>query len=196
MSKPMEHANNSAKQFGGKASDYVAIHDLMDSTKACIADHRHRAATHNSWFIGPGGPLELAFGKVIINSDGNEVSVREIGEQHIVEDFGFIPSLQDWMMSMNYEPWMNNGKGGYPPSLQGFDFETPPNTPQPTSQPQQPLAPSFPPKVAPNPGPLGPRVPQSLVDDAKNMVLDGASRYRDRGSRGGILPSPDEIRID
>lgn len=58
----------------------------------------------------------LETGTNIKNSNGNEVSVRDIAEQHCVEDFkGFIPSLQDYIVSMQLEDWMNNGIG-VPPS--------------------------------------------------------------------------------
>ncbi len=94
----------------------MPIHDFMDSTKNAMPDNRHRFATHNAWFIGVDGPLERAFGKTMTNSDGKTFSVRDIGEQHCLEDFGFIPSLQDWAMSILSEPWMHGA--GKPPSCE------------------------------------------------------------------------------
>lgn len=113
MSKPWIHSKNSAKKFGGLPQDYMEIHNFMDSSKSCIGDNRHRALTHNSWFIGSNGPLERIFGTVIINSDKKEVSVRDIGEQHILEDFGmkYIPTAQDYLQEIEIKDWMNNGKG-------------------------------------------------------------------------------------
>lgn len=119
MSKPWIHAKSSARRYGGQPEDYLDIHQLMDSSKAAMPDNRHRALTHNAWFIGAGGPLELIFGTVITNSDGKEVSVRDIGEQHILEDFGmqFIPTVSDYLGEMEMKNWMNNGSGGeVPPS--------------------------------------------------------------------------------
>ena len=118
MSKPWIHAMASAKKFGGKPDDYIEIHNLMDSSKGCIGDNRHRAMTHNSWFIAADGPLERIFGVVIKNSDGRSVSVRDIGEQHILEDFGmrFIPTPQDYLQEMEMIPWMSNDKSSVPPS--------------------------------------------------------------------------------
>lgn len=123
MSKPWIHAKNSAKKFGGEPSDYMGIHNLMDSSKGAIGDNRHRALTHNSWFISADGPLEKIFGPVIINSDGREVSVRDIGEQHILEDFGmkFIPTAQDYLQEMEIKNWMNNGKEGVPSSFKKIE---------------------------------------------------------------------------
>jgi hypothetical protein len=122
MSKPWIHAKNSARKFGGKPEDYLEIHNLMDSSKSCIGDNRHRCLTHNSWFVGADGPLERIFGPVIVNSDKREVSTRDIGEQHILEDFGmqYIPTAQDFLQEMEMKDWMSNGKGS-PPSFQKIE---------------------------------------------------------------------------
>lgn len=77
MAKPYIHAKSSARKFGGNPEDYLAIHDLMDSRKSVCADNRHRALTHNSWFLFL---LEKIFGTNITNSQGRLVSVRTIGE--------------------------------------------------------------------------------------------------------------------
>lgn len=118
MAKPFIHAKSSAKKFGGIPDDYIEIHDLMDSSKMAFPDNRHRACTHNSWFLGI---LERIFGRTIKNSDGKEVSVRDIGEQHILEDFKmkFIPTVADYLQEMEIKDWMNNSaKGAVPPSNQ------------------------------------------------------------------------------
>lgn len=118
MSKPYIHAQASVRRYGGVLEDYLPIHQHLDSSKGAIADNRHRALTHNSWYIGPGGPLELIFGVVITNSDGKEISTRQIGEDHILEDYGkrFIPSASDWLNLIEYKDWMNNGIKGCPDS--------------------------------------------------------------------------------
>lgn len=51
MAHPITHAESSAKRFGGKPEDYLPIHDFLDSSKSVFPDNRHRALTHNSWFI-------------------------------------------------------------------------------------------------------------------------------------------------
>ena len=115
MAKPYVHAQSSVRKFGGKPEDYIDIHNLMDSSKATFPDNRHRALTHNSWFIGH--VLEKIFGVVITNSDGKKVSVRDIGEQHVLEDYGhFIPTAQDFLQEMEYKNWMSGGGKGFPPS--------------------------------------------------------------------------------
>lgn len=116
MSKPWIHSLSSVKKFGGKPEDYIEIHNLLDSSKATIADSRHRALTHNSWFIGT--ILEKIFGVVITNSDGKQVSVRDVGEQHVLEDFKnrYIPSPQDYLQEIEMKEWMVKGDG-VPPSF-------------------------------------------------------------------------------
>lgn len=108
--KPHIHAKSSAKIFGGQLEDYLEIHLLLDSSKASFSDNRHRAITHNTWFINT--ILPKIFGDTIINSEGKTISVVEIAERHILEDFGmqFIPSVQDFLIEMKHESWMN-GQG-------------------------------------------------------------------------------------
>jgi hypothetical protein len=111
----MVHAESSARKFGGKAEDYIEIHDWFDQTKSHIPDNRHRAILHNSFGIFL---CEQVFGHTITNSDGKEVSVRAIGEAHVLEDFNgkFIPTVNDYFNGMKYEPWMSAAPGTYPPS--------------------------------------------------------------------------------
>lgn len=116
MSKPYIHAQSSARRHGGVPEDYLEIHNFMDSSKSVIADSRHRALTHNTWFLSV--VLEKVFGVTITNSNGRKVSVRDIGEEHCAEDFGgkFIPSAQDYLEEMPLKDWMFNGRGEAPPS--------------------------------------------------------------------------------
>ncbi len=116
MSKPWIHAESSARKFGGKPEDYIEIHNLLDSSKGAIPDSRHRALTHTSWFLS--FILEKIFGTTIVNSDSKHVSVRDVGEQHIMEDYGgrFIPTAQDFLQEVRYSEWMNNGSGDPPSS--------------------------------------------------------------------------------
>jgi hypothetical protein len=120
MAKPWIHARNSAKRWGGEINDYLPIHQFLDSSKRVVADSRHRALTHNSWFLSV--VLERVFGVVITNSINRKVSVRAIGEQHILEDFGnrFIPSAQDYIENMEMKDWMINGLVGSPSSIKNF----------------------------------------------------------------------------
>lgn len=119
MSKPLLHAKSSARKHGGKWEDYIDIHEFMDSSKSVIADGRHRALSHNTWFIS--FVIPKIFGEVRVNSDDKEYSVRDICEEHCAEDFrGFVPAASDYLVSMPLEGWMNNGAGTPPPSVQAY----------------------------------------------------------------------------
>lgn len=114
--KPWSHARISAKKFGGRAEDYIDIHEFIDSSKAAHADMRHRAILHSAFGIYV---TALVFGLMeqqpngewkrmpyIRNSDGEIVQVRDIAEQHVLDDLGCIPSVGDWLKHMVLEKWM------------------------------------------------------------------------------------------
>jgi hypothetical protein len=103
VAHPLKHAESSAKRFGGSAEDYLAIHNWFDESKAFHADFRHRALRHHAEGIFL---CERIFGPSITNSEGKAVPVRYIGEQHVKEDLGRIPTAQDWLTQIRPEPWM------------------------------------------------------------------------------------------
>jgi hypothetical protein len=135
MSKPAIHAQSSARKFGGKPEDYIEIHEFLDSSKGAIADNRHRSLTHHSWFLTT-VLQRVKFSNSIEapdrtfptfkNSDGKVLSVRDIGEQHILEDFRmrFIPTPQDYIEHMDMKEWMNNGVAGCPASARKVNPQT------------------------------------------------------------------------
>ena len=75
-------------------ADYQPIHEFMDMTKAAHPDMRHRAILHNS--MGPYIAVQV-FGLSITNSEGRSCDVRQIVEEHIIEDLGRIPALTDFL---------------------------------------------------------------------------------------------------
>lgn len=103
MSNPLVHAERSAKKWGGRADDYLAIHQWFDATKGHLSDVRHRLMLHNSFGILL---AEQVFGAAITNADGRRVFVRDIGIQHVVEDFGFVPTLAECLTETPCRPWM------------------------------------------------------------------------------------------
>ncbi len=103
MAHPMHHAERSAARFGGRAEDYQAIHDWFDAAKAHMPDLRHRALRHHSEGIFL---CEALFGVAIVNADGKRVPVRQIAEQHVMDDLGWIPSVKDWLQHVDVQPWM------------------------------------------------------------------------------------------
>ena len=94
-------------EMGGLASDYQALHDWFDLPKAHFADFRHRALRHHSEGIFE---LERQFGHALIISIGRAVPTRLIGEQHVLEDLGRIPTLADWLRCIRPEPWMGRAE--------------------------------------------------------------------------------------
>lgn len=103
MAHPFHHALSSVRKWGGATTDYQPIHDWFDATKAHLPDARHRAARHHSEGIFL---AEQLFGTTILNSDGRPIPVRWIGEQHVREDLGRIPTLADWLREIRPRPWM------------------------------------------------------------------------------------------
>ncbi len=149
MSKPLEHAQNSVKKHGGSVGDYLPIHELIDSSKAALGDKRHRAATHNTWFIYT--ILPEVFGSTIKNTDGVDISVTQIGEDHVLEDYGdkFVPTLSDFLSELPLLAWMDNGRE-YPPSSKGAIVTSPKDQ-------------------------HGHQTAHPIFDD---IVMDGANKYR------------------
>lgn len=108
MATAFFHALSSAKKWGGAPEDYQAIHDWFDESKLMMrGDFRHRALRHHTEGIGM---AEKLFGVTITNSNGRRIPVRWIGEQHVKEDCGFLPSIQDWFLQIKPLRWM-----GVPP---------------------------------------------------------------------------------
>jgi Domain of unknown function (DUF6915) len=103
MAHPYHYAVRSARLFGGKPEDYLAVHDWFDESKAHLGDFRHRALRHHSEGIFLCASI---FGATIRNSDGKQVPVRTIGEQHVTDDLGWIPSVKDWLQHIQPQPWM------------------------------------------------------------------------------------------
>lgn len=103
MSKPFIHAKSSARKYGGHPDDYFDIHNFMDSSKASMADVRHRALLHSSFGCYV---VEHVFGAVRVNSEGKEYSPRDVAEDHCIEDLGFIPSVEKWLGTLPIQSWM------------------------------------------------------------------------------------------
>ena len=105
MATPYHHALSSVKKWGGTVEDYQKIHDWFDASKEFHGDFRHRALRHHAQGIFE---CERVFGTTIKLSTGREVPTRLVGEQHVVEDCGFIPTLSDWLKQIQPLKWMNS----------------------------------------------------------------------------------------
>ena len=115
MAHPYHHAERSARLFGGSANDYLKIHEWFDESKSHLADFRHRALRHHSEGIFL---CESIFGSVISNSENRNIPVRLIGEQHVKDDLGWIPSVKDWLQHIEPQPWM--GRAHFRPSTKAI----------------------------------------------------------------------------
>jgi hypothetical protein len=127
------HAKSSAKKWGGHPSQYIEIHEFIDSSKKIIGDVRHRSIYHHTegvWLcqrifgrtIQVGGryavPQELNYltmdpepatapsFEVVDYGILREVPVRLIAELHIEQDLGWIPSPSDYIKNMELKQWM------------------------------------------------------------------------------------------
>lgn len=103
--KPFIHSSSSVRKYGGKIEDYQDIHDFLDSSKESYPNIKHRALYHHS--VGC-YLVERIFGVTRINSDGKLYSPRDIAEDHIIEDCGYIPTIEDWLKDLPIKPWFSN----------------------------------------------------------------------------------------
>lgn len=118
MAHPYHHSLSSVRRWGGIAEDYLAIHHWFDESKKLLADFRHRALRHHAEGIFM---AEQIFGVTLRLSTGRLVPVRFIGEQHVREDCGWIPSAADWLRAIRAEDWM---KGiGQRLTIESFELE-------------------------------------------------------------------------
>jgi hypothetical protein len=133
------HSALSAREYGGVPSDYQKIHDFLDMSKIAYPNTKHRAILHNSvgpfiaekvFGVDPimlksmqekwgwtdeevNDILKIATNKEgtqIVNSDGVSVSVRAVAEEHIIQDMGKIPTLQDYLEDMPFYSWLGHGE--------------------------------------------------------------------------------------
>lgn len=124
MANPLIHSKSSVRLWGGVEEDYLPLHNKMDCSKAYFSDNRHRTLTHNMFFIFE--VMIPLYGEYITNSAGKRVSVKDICEYHILEDYGkkFIPNVSDFLNEMDVKSWMANGMGDVPDSQKKIKHAT------------------------------------------------------------------------
>lgn len=103
MAHPYHHSLSSVKKWGGEFDDFMPLHAWFDQSKEITADFRHRALRHHAEGVFM---LETIFGPTITLSTGRVIPTRWVGEQHVREDLGCIPSFADWARAIRPEPWM------------------------------------------------------------------------------------------
>lgn len=100
---PLKHCQLSQQRRGGDVSDYLRIHEFIDSTKMLCADNRHRIL-HNHWALD--SIFLPLFGREFHNSEGKRVYVKEMIEQdHFLPDYKnrFIPTLGDFVQAIEVD---------------------------------------------------------------------------------------------
>lgn len=107
MAHPVDHAKSSVRKWGGQTEDYLHIHKWFDESKAWLGTSLHRIFRHHSEGIFE---CERVFGESFVNSDGKQVFVRYVGEQHVREDCNnYIPSAKEWVDALQSDKkpiWM------------------------------------------------------------------------------------------
>ena len=135
VAHPWHHAIRSAKLFGGKPEDFLAVHNWFDESKSHLPDLRHRALRHHAEGIFL---CERVFGVTLRTSAGRDVPVRLVGEQHVKDDLGWIPTVKDWLINLKIEPWMT--RTAYRPMRDGDDATPPtPSDSTPSEQKREEL---------------------------------------------------------
>jgi hypothetical protein len=102
MSHYSYHAISSANAFGGDPDDYMALHRWMDRGRAGTDRLMHRMLAHHTQGIADAVAL---FGDTITNSRGRRVPTSLLAEQHVLEDLGMVPTLQDYVDLLRCPRW-------------------------------------------------------------------------------------------
>lgn len=91
--KPLQHAQISAKTYGGVWTDYIEIHNFLDSSKSSCANFKHRFLLHHAEGINLAVRL---FGEQLTNSNRQTNSIRQILTDYLIEDVGNVVTIEDW----------------------------------------------------------------------------------------------------
>lgn len=102
MSHYHYHSVSSANAFGGEPEDYHDLHQWMDRGRAGTDRLLHRMLAHHTQGIKD---AEQVFGVTITNSRGRKVPTTLLASQHIVEDLGFVPTLDHYLELLRCPRW-------------------------------------------------------------------------------------------
>ncbi len=102
MSHAVYHAHSSVNAFGGEMEDFLPIHEWIDRSRGGTNSILHRFLSHHTQGIQD---CVAHFGSTITTSKGRKVPVSLIAEQHIQEDLGFIPTMDDFIGMMTCPRW-------------------------------------------------------------------------------------------
>src|SRR4051812_9808429 len=110
MAAAWNHAVSSQRKWGGRGEDYLPVHEWVDATKQHCGDFRHRALRHPRPGVDEGEPLFGVPLRLPAPGTGDSLKYtppRWVGEQHLLEDFGFLPTLGAWLECFQPREWMN-----------------------------------------------------------------------------------------
>lgn len=100
MANAYYHSLSSVKRFGGRCADYMPIHEWLDASKAITTHFTHRALRHHNYGIQAllrvMDQQQRSNNGLFHNSDGAVVNVEHVARQHVIEDCGFVPELNEW----------------------------------------------------------------------------------------------------
>ena len=111
MAHAHQHTLSSMKKFGGDINspadfaEHFKLHQWMDESKRFFAGPAHRMLRHHTQGCYDG---EAVFGTHIVMQSGQKIPVRYVLEQHLIEDFSFIPTPTDWMRAVHTPPQMRS----------------------------------------------------------------------------------------
>lgn len=99
--KPLQHAQISAKTYGGRWQDYIEVHNFLDSSKAACAHFKHRFLLHHIEGIELGVQI---FGETLTNSENKIIETRQLLTEHLIEDVGRVVTVKDWARDLLPDP--------------------------------------------------------------------------------------------
>lgn len=102
MSHYHYHSVSSCNAFGGKPEDYHELHRWLDRGRAGTDRLLHRMLAHHTQGIADAVAL---FGDTITNSQGRQVPTSLLAHQHVVEDLGFVPTLEHYLELLHCPRW-------------------------------------------------------------------------------------------
>ena len=100
---PHHHAVSRRKEVGRRSIRLPADPRMVRRLEGTPARLEAQGLRHHSEGIFA---CEEVFGTTLTNSEGRVVPVRQVGEQHVTEDLGRIPTAADWLRSIKVQPWM------------------------------------------------------------------------------------------
>jgi hypothetical protein len=111
---PYDHARSSARRHGGRWEDYHPLHAWFDFTKTTLCHFTHRALHHHAEGVAEAVSV---FGTTIRNTDGVDVDVTTLGQQHVAEDCSLAPVAADWLARLDLPDWWDIGLAPDLPTL-------------------------------------------------------------------------------